>query len=95
MNDEPKLANITGIEYFPKMGEDKGKIGYVNFVINGLVKVLNVGVYTKMGKGSYRLRYPFGQLWNGEQNSYIHPISSQVGIYIERFVSDYIDKLIT
>ena len=94
MNDDEKLVAVTDIEYFPKMGGSKGRIGFVNFTVNGLLRIANAGVYTKLGKGSYRLRYPCGELWNGEKNSFIHPLSSQVGIYMERVVSDYIDRIL-
>lgn len=77
---------ITEIEVIPILPRG-GLIGFCSFILSDQLFIGDVGIHARPN-GSLRLVYPVRTLPNGKVLSCVHPINREVGMAIEKAVSD-------
>ena len=89
-----KISEIEIIPLVPR----KGRIASLSFVLNGMFKITNVSIYTRLD-GNLRLVYPTKILPNGKEDACFKPIKKEVGkdleeVLIETYKAFVFDKAI-
>lgn len=83
---------ITEIQIVPVKPKN-GLVAFANFVVNESLFVSSVAVYTRLDNpDKYRLVYP-SKLIGNKDTSVLYPIKKEVGGYIEKQVSEQLNKL--
>ncbi len=85
-------TTISEIQIVPVKPKN-GLIAFVSFILNKSLFVSSVAVYTRLNDpNQYRLVYP-SKLIGNKDTSILYPIKKEVGGYIEKQVSEQLNKL--
>lgn len=83
-------TTISEIQFYPVKPQD-GLLGFVSFVINGQFWMGSIAVFTRR-EGGYRLVYPTRKV-AGQNVNVFHPINQEVGLLVERAVSEKVAEI--
>ncbi|KKP79807.1 MAG: hypothetical protein A2271_02405 [Candidatus Moranbacteria bacterium RIFOXYA12_FULL_35_19] len=85
------MNKITEIQILP-IKPNNGLIAFASVVLNEELYLGSIGVHRKIDGSGYRLTYPTKKVGEKNLNIY-HPISSSLGIMIEKLIFKKIEEL--
>lgn len=88
-----QMIEVSNLQLVPVQAQN-GLVFFASFTLDNAFQLANIAVYSRKDGSGFRCVYPVKELANGTRLALFHPLSKEVGDYIESLITSEANQLL-